>query len=61
MLNKLFKRADKKKEEAKAESQDQQQNNQENAEDGLDETGTFMLDVNQLKECEDLEDLLNDV
>ena len=57
MLDKLFKRADKKKEEPKAQSQD---NNQE-IEDGLDETGTFMLDVNQLKECEDLEDLLNDV
>lgn len=58
MLDKLFKRADKKKEEPKAQSQD---NNKDNLEDGLDETGTFMLDVNQLKECEDLEDLLNDV
>lgn len=59
MLNKLFKKAEKKPVEAedtkaKSESTDQ-------VEDGLDETGTFMLDVNQLKECEDLEDLLNDV
>lgn len=58
MLDKLFKRAEKKpepaKEAPKAASED-------NLEDGLDETGTFMLDVNQLKECEDLDDLLKDV
>lgn len=58
MLNKLFKRKD--KEEKPAEAQ-QTEGSQDNIEDGLDETGTFMLDVNQLKECEDLEDLLNDV
>lgn len=33
----------------------------EEAEDMLDETGTFMLDLNKLKECEDLDDLLNEV
>ena len=33
----------------------------EEAEDMLDETGTFMLDLNKLKETEDLDDLLNDV
>lgn len=58
MLDKLFKRAEKKKETAPA-----QENKPatEDMDDALDETGTFMLDVNQLKECEDLEDLLNDV
>ncbi len=30
-------------------------------EDALEETGTFMLTTDMLKECEDLEDLLNDV
>jgi len=60
MLDKLFKRADKKK-EAGAQAQVQTEAKQDQVEDGLDETGTFMLDVNQLKECEDLEDLLNDV
>lgn len=59
MLNKLFKRAEKKPEvkEAPKPASDAQ----DNLEDGLDETGTFMLDVNQLKECEDLDDLLKDV
>ena len=59
MLDKLFKRAEKKaevKEQPKSAS-----NAQDNGEDSLDETGTFMLDVNQLKECEDLDDLLKDV
>lgn len=58
MLDKLFKRAEKKKETAPAQ---ENQPAAEDMDDALDETGTFMLDVNQLKECEDLEDLLNDV
>ncbi|HEY9843854.1 MAG: hypothetical protein ACAI44_34820 [Candidatus Sericytochromatia bacterium] len=60
MLDKLFKRADKKAEAVK-EAAKPAPESQENPEDGLDETGTFMLDVNQLKECEDLDDLLKDV
>lgn len=59
MLDKLFKRAEKKKETAPA--QESNAIGDDNLDDALDETGTFMLDVNQLKECEDLEDLLNDV
>lgn len=59
MLSKLFKKTDKKKAEAEAAKLESATGEQ--IEDGLDETGTFMLDVNQLKECEDLEDLLNDV
>ena len=59
MLSKLFKKTDKKKADAEAAQAESTANDQ--VEDGLDETGTFMLDVNQLKECEDLEDLLNDV
>lgn len=58
MLDKLFKRAEKKKETAPAQ---ESKPAGEDMDDALDETGTFMLDVNQLKECEDLEDLLNDV
>lgn len=58
MLDKLFKRAEKKPEAAKEAPKPAAE---ENPEDGLDETGTFMLDVNQLKECEDLDDLLKDV
>lgn len=58
MLDKLFKRAEKKEEPKLAQPAPSAE---QSVEDGLDETGTFMLDVNQLKDCEDLEDLLNDV
>jgi hypothetical protein len=58
MLDKLFKRADKKPEVKEAPKTTAPQ---DSTEDALDETGTFMLDVNQLKECEDLDDLLKDV
>lgn len=50
----------KKKPKAKKE-EDQTKSSAEEQEDMLDETGTFMLDVNKLKDCDDLEDLLNDV
>ena len=56
MLDKLFKRPEKKPEAAP-----QPAAKPESTEDALDETGTFMLDINQLKDCEDLEDLLKDV
>lgn len=56
MLDKLFKRPEKKTEPAP-----QTAAKTESSEDALDETGTFMLDVNQLKDCEDLDDLLKDV
>jgi hypothetical protein len=59
MLDKLFKKVNKNKDEAK--EQPKAENKQSSQEDMLDETGTFMLDINQLKETEDLEDLLNDV
>lgn len=60
MLDKLFKRAEKKAEPVK-EAPKPAAEAGDSAEDSLDETGTFMLDVNQLKECEDLDDLLKDV
>ncbi|PIQ24123.1 hypothetical protein COW36_10875 [bacterium (Candidatus Blackallbacteria) CG17_big_fil_post_rev_8_21_14_2_50_48_46] len=59
MLDKLFKKVAPKKEEAK--EQPKTEEKQSSGEDMLDETGTFMLDINQLKETEDLDDLLNDV
>lgn len=60
MLDKLFKKVGQNKDQAKAQpkAEEKQSSSQE---DMLDETGTFMLDINQLKETEDLDDLLNDV
>lgn len=59
MLDKLFRKAAKnqkaKQEEQKNTSLD------ENKEDAMDETGTFMLDVSQLQDSEELEDLLKDL
>jgi len=59
MLDKLFRKAAKtqkaKQEEQKKASSD------ENKEDAMDETGTFMLDVSQLQDSEELEDLLKDL
>ncbi|MBT9546379.1 MAG: hypothetical protein IV090_13405 [Candidatus Sericytochromatia bacterium] len=60
MLDKLFKKVGQNKDQAKVQpkAEEKQSSSQE---DMLDETGTFMLDINQLKETEDLDDLLNDV
>lgn len=60
MLDKLFR----KKISAKEPSQESTSSVEEQAhtnEEMLDETGTFMLDISQIKETEDLEDLLKDI
>ena len=60
MLDKLFRKAAKqKKDEVKA--QKAEAAGEQDSEEALDETGTFMLDVSQLQDSEDLEDLLKDL
>ncbi len=58
MLDKLFKKVTPNKESTPKE---QPQADNKTADDILDETGTFMLDINELKDTEDLDDLLNDI
>ena len=58
MLDKLFKKVTANKEQTPKE---QPQPEAKSPEDILDETGTFMLDINELKDTEDLDDLLNDI
>lgn len=60
MLDKLFKKVAPAKEQSKEALPKAEEKEQSN-EDMLDETGTFILDINQLKETEDLDDLLNEV
>ncbi len=59
MLDKLFRKAAK-EQKPKKQSAPEAAKGEDN-EEALDETGTFMLDVSQLKDSEDLEDLLKDL
>jgi len=62
MIDKLFKKIGQPKGDAKPAEKTPEASPATEKEDMLDETGTFMLDMNKLKEdVEDLEDLLNDV
>lgn len=63
MLDKLFRKAAKAQSPGakKAEGVPEGATDAQAKEDVMDETGTFMLDVSQLQDSEELEDLLKDL
>lgn len=66
MLDKLFRKAAKAQSPGSGAAASEKKNTGKldpNAagEDAMDETGTFMLDVSQLQDSEELEDLLKDL
>ncbi len=66
MLDRLFRKAAKSQSPGSAAAASEKKNTGQldpNAvgEDAMDETGTFMLDVSQLQDSEELEDLLKDL
>lgn len=63
MLDKLFRKAAKAQSPGvkKAEGAPDAAADAQTKEDAMDETGTFMLDVSQLQDSEELEDLLKDL
>lgn len=63
MLDKLFRKAAKAQSPgtSKAEGVSEGAAEAQSKEDAMDETGTFMLDVSQLQDSEELEDLLKDL
>ena len=64
MLDRLFRKAAKAQSPGAAKDEKKADLNQDpnaSKEDAMDETGTFMLDVSQLQDSEELEDLLKDL
>lgn len=61
MLDRLKSKLKKAKPEEEENTSSEASSDIDDMEDMLDETGTFMIDLDKLKEHEDLKDLLDDV